>query len=86
LMGHVHNIYNETYKKIKHINKNLIISQWYEDNLTINGPDFQKNLSSLKTNFENIDNFFISTHPDEVSSKHNKVKYHFLPTPVDKNI
>ena len=86
LMGHVHNIYNETYEKIKHINKNVVISQWYEDNLTINGPDFKKNLSSLKTNFENIDNFFISTHPDEVSAKHPDVNYHFLPTPVDKNI
>ena len=86
LMGHVHNIYNETYQKIKHINKNVIISQWYEDNLTINGPDFKKNFSSLKTNFDNIDNFFISTHPDEVSAKNKNVNYHFLPTPVDKNI
>ncbi len=86
LIGHVHNIYDETYEKIKHINKNIVISQWYEDNLTINGPDFQKNFSSLKTNFKNIDNFFISTHPDEVSSKAKNVNYHFLPTPVDKNI
>ena len=86
LMGHVHNIYNETYEKIKHINKNVVISQWYEDNLTINGPDFKKNLSSLKTNFENIDNFFVSTHPDDVSAKCRDVNYHFLPTPVDKNI
>ena len=86
LMGHVHNIYNETYQKIKHINKNVIISQWYEDNLTINGPDFKKNFSSLKTNFDNIDNFFISTHPDEVSAKNKNVNYYFLPTPVDRNI
>jgi glycosyltransferase involved in cell wall biosynthesis len=86
LIGHVHNIYDETYEKIKHINKNVIISQWYEDNLTINGPDFKKNFSSLKTNFKNIDNFFISTHPDEVSAKAKNVNYHFLPTPVDRNI
>ena len=86
LMGHVHNIYNETYEKIKHINKNMIISQWYEDNLTINGPDFKKNYSSLKTNFDNIDNFFISTHPEEVSAKKDNVNYFFLPTPVDRNI
>ncbi len=86
LMGHVHNIYTETYEKIKHINKNVVISQWYEDNLTINGPDFKKNFSSLKTNFDNIDNFFISTHPDEVSAKNKNVNYYFLPTLVDKNI
>ena len=41
---------------------------------------------NLKTNFEYIDNFFISTHPDDVSKKNNKINYHFLPTPVDKNI
>ena len=86
LIGHVHNIYNNTYEKIKNINKNVVISQWYEDNLTINGPDYQKNLNSLKTNFENIDNFFISTHPDEVSAKNSNVNYQFLPTPVDRNI
>ena len=86
LIGHVHNIYKETYEKIKFINKNVIISQWYEDNLTKKGPDFKKNLTSLKTNFENIDNFFISTHPDDVSTKYPNVNYHFLPTPVDKNI
>ena len=86
LIGHVHNIYKETYEKIKFINKNVIISQWYEDNLTKEGPDFKKNLTSLKINFENIDNFFISTHPDDVSAKHRDVNYHFLPTPVDKNI
>ena len=86
LMGHVHNITNETYQKIKDINNNVVISQWYEDNLSTNGPDFQKNFDSLKTNFKNIDNFFISTHPDDVSSKDPRVNYQFLPTPVDKNI
>ena len=86
LMGHVHNIYNKTYEKIKHINKNVVISQWYEDNLSFNGPDFYKNLDNLKVNFSNIDNFFISTHPDEVSAKNPRVNYQFLPTPVDRNI
>ena len=33
-----------------------------------------------------MDNFFISTHPDDVSRKSNRINYHFLPTPVDKNI
>ena len=86
LMGHVHSIRNETYREIRKINKNLIISQWYEDNLSSNCPDYLKNMNSLKTNFENIDNFFISTHPDDVTSKVNGVNYQFLPTPIDKNI
>ena len=86
LLGHVNTITDSTFLKIKKVCKNTIISQWYEDNLTFNGPDFEKNYSNLKTNFKYIDNFFISTHPDEVSRKLNSINYHFLPTPVDKNI
>jgi len=86
LLGHVNTIESETFSKIKSTSKNIIISQWYEDNLTINGPDFKKNYDNLKTNFEFINNFFISTHPDDVSKKSNRINYHFLPTPVDKNI
>ena len=86
LMGHVNTINEDTFYKIKKTCGNLIFSQWYEDNLTLSGPDFQKNFSNLKTNFKYIDNFFISTHPDDVSKKNDKIRYHFLPTPVDKNI
>lgn len=86
LMGHVNTIKNETFHSIKRTCGNIIMSQWYEDNLTINGPDFQKNFSNLKTNFEYIDNFFISTHPNDVSKKNKNIEYFFLPTPVDKNI
>ena len=86
LLGHVNTINDETFTSIKNTCKNTIISQWYEDNLTLKGPDFEKNFSNLKTNFKYIDNFFISTHPDEVSRKSNKISYHFLPTPVDRNI
>ena len=86
LLGHVNTIDAETFSKIKSTCNNITISQWYEDNLTLNGPDFQKNYANLKTNFQYIDNFFISTHPDDVSKKNSKINYHFLPTPVDKNI
>ena len=86
LLGHVNTISDDVFLKIKSVNKNIIFSQWYEDNLTLNGPDFQKNYSNLKTNFKYLDNFFISTHPDEVSKKNKYIRYHFLPTPVDRNI
>ena len=86
LMGHVNTIDEQTFDTVKNTCKNTVFSQWYEDNLTLNGPDFQKNYSNLKTNFKYIDNFFISTHPDDVSKKNSQIKYHFLPTPVDKNI
>jgi len=40
----------------------------------------------LNTNFKHIDNFFISTHPDDIQKKNKNIKYHFLPTPADRNI
>ena len=86
LMGHVNTINDESFNIVKKKCSNLVISQWYEDNLTINGPDFEKNYSNLKNNFNFINNLFISTHPDEVSKKSSNLNYHFLPTPVDKNI
>lgn len=86
LMGHVNSITSETFNHIKKNNKGIKISQWYEDNLSLNGPDFNKNLESLKTNFDYIDNFFISTHPDDVDKKNKRINYQFLPTPVDRNI
>ena len=86
LLGHVNTIDEESFIKIRNVNNNTIFSQWYEDNLTLNGPDFEKNYANLKTNFKYLDNFFISTHPDDVSKKINSIRYHFLPTPVDKNI
>ena len=73
LLGHVNTIQSETFSKIKTICKNTIISQWYEDNLTVNGPDFEKNYENLKVNFKYLDNFFISTHPDDVSRKLNSI-------------
>ena len=86
LLGHVNTIDEESFSTIKNVNKNTIFSQWYEDNLTVNGPDFEKNYLNLETNFKYLDNFFISTHPDDVSRKSSSIRYHFLPTPVDKNI
>jgi glycosyltransferase involved in cell wall biosynthesis len=86
LLGHVNSINEDTFFSIRQKNKGIIISQWYEDNLSSNGPDFQKNYNNLRTNFNNIDNFFISTHPDDITAKNKNINYQFLPTPVDKNI
>ena len=86
LLGHVNTINDETFQSIKKFNKNLIISQWYEDNIASTGPDYEKNSNNLITNFKYIDHFFISTHPDDIEKKNKKIKYHFLPTPADRNI
>ena len=86
LLGHVNTINNNTFKSIKKYNKNIIITQWYEDNINPDGPDYEKNIRNLDSNFKYIDNFFVSTHPDDILNKNKKVNYHFLPTPADRNI
>jgi glycosyltransferase involved in cell wall biosynthesis len=86
LIGHVNTITNDTFSSIKKYNKNIVISQWYEDNIAPSGPDYFKNTRNLSTNFNNIDNFFISTHPDDIDKKNKNINYHFLPTPADRNI
>ena len=86
MLGHVNTITDETFQSIKKFNKNIIISQWYEDNISSTGPDYEKNSNNLKTNFKYIDHFFISTHPDDIENKNKRIKYHFLPTPADRNI
>ena len=43
LLGHSNNIYDETFEKIKSNNKNVVISQWFEDHLADTGPDYQSN-------------------------------------------
>ena len=44
-----------------------------------------KKIFKSQTNFKYLDNFFTSTHPDMLAKKF-RIRYHFLPTPVDKNI
>jgi len=86
LLGHVNTINDESFQSIKKFNKNIIISQWYEDNISPNGPDYKKNSNNLNTNFKHIDHFFVSTHPDDIRNKNKRIHYHFLPTPADRNI
>ncbi len=86
LLGHVNTITPKSFELIKKFNKNIIISQWYEDNISPTGPDYERNSNNLKTNFKYLDHFFISTHPDDIKNKNKKINYHFLPTPADRNI
>ena len=86
LLGHVNTISEESFEAIKKFNKNIIISQWYEDNISPTGPDYERNSNNLATNFKYIDHFFVSTHPDDINNTNKGIKYHFLPTPADRNI
>ena len=61
---------------------------WYEDALGKrgDGPNWKSNLRLIEKNNHLIDNYYLTTHPDEVKTYINRKKLNFLPIPVDPNI
>ena len=86
LLGHSYNIYDDTFEKIKSINKNIVISQWFEDHLADTGPDFISNRKKLFKYQKYITSNFITTHPSALKFLKSETNYFYLPIPVDKNI
>ena len=85
LLGHSDNINIEILEEIKKYNSDIIIAQWFEDNLHKSGPDPELNQKRLLKYDPFIDHNFITTHPSALHFAKNK-NYHYLPIPVDKNI
>ena len=67
LLGHSYNIENNTFEKIKSINKNIIFSQWFEDHLADFAPDYLANRQKLFKYQNYIKSNFITTHPSALS-------------------
>ncbi|MDC0416927.1 glycosyltransferase [Candidatus Pelagibacter sp.] len=87
IFGHNNLISRSNLENIKNKYKSKIIL-WYEDALGEkgNGPNWRQNLQLIEKNNDLIDNYFTTTHPDEIKTKINKKKMNFLPIPVDENI
>lgn len=85
ILGHVNNINEKTLEIIKNKNKNIKITQWFEDNLSKNGPDPIANKRNFLKYAEYIDQSFVTTDPKTLKLD-KKFKCHYLPIPVDKNI
>ncbi len=87
MLGHNNFLYKDNLEKIKYNFKSKI-ALWYEDALGHrgDGPNWHQNLNLLENNNDYIDNYFVTTHPDEIKTKINKKKMNFLPIPVDENI
>ncbi len=64
------------------------LALWYEDALGYrgDGPSWSHNLKLIERNNDLIDNFFTTTHPDEIKTVINRKKLEFLPILVDENI
>jgi glycosyltransferase involved in cell wall biosynthesis len=85
ILGHVNNINIKTFEKIKKLNKNLKMAQWFEDNLSINGPDPDINYNNFTNYIEFLDHSFVTSDPKSLKLD-KKFKCSFMPIPVDENI
>ena len=87
IFGHNNLISRSNLENIKSKYKSKIIL-WYEDALGQkgNGPNWKQNLQLIEKNNDLIDNYFTTTHPDEIKTKIDTKKMNFLPIPVDENI
>ena len=87
VLGHNNILENKTLSLIK-AKYNSKIVLWYEDALGYRGegPNWKNNLSLIENNSELIDQYFLTTHPDEIKTKIKRKKLKYLPIPVDPNI
>ncbi len=87
VLGHNNILEYDTLSEIKSKYNSKIIL-WYEDALGHRGegPNWKSNLNLIENNNELIDNYYLTTHPDEISTTIHKKKLNYLPIPVDQNI
>ncbi len=87
VLGHNNILESNTLSEIKSKNNSKIIL-WYEDALGYRGegPNWRKNLKLIEKNSELIDQYYLTTHPDEIKTNIDKKKLNYLPIPVDPNI
>ena len=82
ILGHADRVERSTLEKIKEINKDLKISQWFLDPLSKYGPDHINNKKRILDKIDIIDKTFLTTDPKSLSF--NLPNSFFIPNPCDK--
>ena len=85
ILGHVNNLNDRTLDIAKKRYKNLKITQWFEDNLSNNGPDPVTNKKNFLKYIDYLDHSFVTSDPNYLKIN-NKYNCSYLPIPVDENI
>ena len=85
LLGHNNVIKTDIIEQIKKNHKTKI-ALWYEDHLIKGGPNYINNLNLIEQNKDLIDQYFLTTYPDSISTKIDRKKLNYIPIPADKNI
>ncbi len=83
ILGHADRVSNDTLEKLKDINKNLKISQWFLDPLSKFGPDHYNNKKRILDKSKLVDATFLTTSPDSINFKIDNS--FFIPNPCDKS-
>ena len=85
VLGHVNNLNLNTLDIIKERNKNIRLTQWFEDNLYKDGPDPITNKNNFLKYIDYLDHNFITSDPNFLGIN-KKFNCSYLPIPVDENI
>ncbi len=83
VLGHADKVTSLTLEKMKKLDKNLKISQWFLDPLSRYGPDHSNNSKRILDKVEFLDKTFLTTDPDSLSLK--IPNSYFIPNPCDKS-
>ena len=83
VLGHADRVSTHTLEKLKELDKNLFISQWFLDPLSKHGPDHINNTKRIldKKNF--LDSSFLTTDPGSLSI--DLPNSYFMPNPCDSS-
>ena len=83
VLGHADRVSTNTLEKLKELDKNLFITQWFLDPLSKHGPDHINNTKRIldKKNF--LDSSFLTTDPSSLSI--NLPNSYFMPNPCDSS-
>ena len=83
VLGHADRVSSNTLQKIKEINKNTKLSQWFLDPLSKYGPDHKTNSRRILDKIKILDSTFLTTDPKALSLK--LPNSYFMPNPSDRS-
>ena len=83
ILGHADSVQSETLQKLKNLNKNLKIVQWFLDPLSKYGPDYIKNNERINKHEKLLDSTFVTTDPNSIIKKIDNSFY--IPNPSDQS-
>ena len=83
VLGHADRVSKDTLESLKNVKKELKITQWFLDPLSIYGPDHSNNKKRILDKSNYIDSTFLTTNPKSIDFKINNS--FFIPNPCDKS-